>query len=41
MVDTLERLAEFKRAYNIPKDVEVRYFLEFEVILSRGGGKKG
>ena len=36
MVDTPERLVEFKRAYNILEDVEVRYCLEFEVILSRG-----
>ena len=36
MVDTPERLAEFKRAYNILDDVEVRYCLESWVILSRG-----
>ena len=36
MVDTPKRLAEFKRAYNIVEDVEVRYCPEFEVILLRG-----
>lgn len=25
MVDTFERLAEFKRTYNITNDIEVRY----------------
>ena len=36
MVDMPERLVEFRRVYSIPKDVEVRYYLEFEVIFSRG-----
>ena len=36
MVDTPERLAEFRRKYNFPEDVEVRYCSKDEVILSRG-----
>ena len=36
MVDTPERLAEFRNTYNIPDDVEVRYCPKSEVILSRG-----
>ena len=32
---TPERLAEFRKTYNIPDDVEVRYCLESEVILLR------
>ena len=39
MVDTPERLAEFKRVYRIPRDVEVRYCPESKVIFSRGEGK--
>ena len=39
MVDTLERLAEFRRKYNFPDDVEVSYCLESEAILSRGEGR--
>lgn len=39
MVDTFERLAEFRKAYNIPDDVEVRYCPKSEVILSRGKDK--
>lgn len=32
---TPERLAKFRKTYNIPDDVEVRYCLESEVILLR------
>ena len=39
MVETPGRLAEFKRVYRIPKDVEVRYCPESEVIFSRGEGR--
>ena len=38
MVNTPERLVEFRRKYNFPDDVKVRYCLEFEVILSRREG---
>lgn len=36
MVDTPKRLVNFKKAYNIPDDVEMRYCSDSEVILSRG-----
>ena len=36
MVDTPERLAEFRTKYNFPDDVEVSYCPEAEAILSRG-----
>lgn len=36
MVDTPKRLVNFKKAYNILDNVEVRYCTESEVILSRG-----
>ena len=39
MVDTPESLREFRRKYNFPEDVEVRYCSESEAILSRGEGK--
>ena len=39
MVDTSERLVEFRRKYDFPDDVEVSYCLEFEATLSRGEGK--
>ena len=39
MVDTSERLAEFRRKYDFPDDVEVSYCLESEAILSRGEGR--
>lgn len=39
MVDTLERLVEFKRPYEIPEDVEVSYCPESEVEFSRGEGR--
>ena len=39
MVETPGRLAEFKRVYRIPKDAEVRYCPESEVIFSRGEGR--
>ena len=39
MVDTLERLVEFRRKYNFPDDVEVSYCLESKAILSRGEGR--
>ena len=39
MVETPGRLVEFKRVYRIPKDVEVRYSPESEVIFSRGEGR--
>ena len=38
MADTPERVVEFRKMYNIPDDVEVRYCLESEVILSRREG---
>lgn len=40
MVDTLERLAEFRRKYNFPDDLEVRYCPEDEAILSSGEDRK-
>lgn len=39
MVDTPERLVEFKRPYEIPEDVEVSYCPESEVEFSRGEGR--
>ena len=39
MVDTPESLREFRRKYNFPEDVEVRYCPESEAILSRGKGR--
>ena len=36
MVDTPEKLAEFRRKYNFLEDVEVRYCSEDKAILSRG-----
>ena len=39
MVDTPESLREFRRKYNFPEDVEVRYCSESEAILSRGEGR--
>lgn len=39
MVDTPERLVEFKRSYEIPEDVEVSYCPESEVEFSRGEGR--
>ena len=39
MVDTLERLVEFRRKYNFSDDVEVSYCLESKAILSRGEGR--
>ena len=39
MVDTFEKLAEFRRKYNFPEDVEVRYCSEDEAILSKGEDK--
>ena len=36
MVDTLEKLVEFRRVCNIPEDVKVSYCPEFEAIFSRG-----
>ena len=39
MVDTPERLAEFRKKYNFPDDAEVSYCPESEVILSRGEGR--
>ena len=38
MVDTPERLMEFRRRYNIPDDVEVRHCLKSKVILLRREG---
>ena len=39
MVDTLERLAEFRRMYEIPKNVRLSYCLESEVEFLRGEGR--
>ena len=39
IVDTLERLAKFRRKYNFPNDVEVSYCPESNAILSRGEGR--
>lgn len=39
MVDTLEKLAEFRKIYNIPDNVEVSYCPESEAIILRGEGK--
>ena len=39
MVDTLERLAEFKRVYSILEDVKVRHCPESEAIFSRKEGR--
>lgn len=39
MVYTSKSLREFRRNYNFPEDVEVRYCLKFEAILSRGEGR--
>lgn len=39
MVDTPERLVEFRRKYNFSEDVKVSYSLESEVILFRGEEK--
>ena len=39
IVDTHERLAEFRRKYNFLDDVKVSYCPKSEVILSRGEGK--
>ena len=39
MIDTPERLTEFRRKYNFPDDVEVSYCSESEAILSRGEGR--
>ena len=39
MVNTPKKLAEFRRKYNFPEDVEVRYFSEDEARLSRKEGK--
>ena len=36
MVDTPERLAEFRRKYNFPDDVEVSYCLKSKAILLKG-----
>nr|POF06792.1 hypothetical protein CFP56_73289 [Quercus suber] len=38
MIDTPERLAEFRRKYNFPDDVEVSHCSDFEAILCRGEG---
>ena len=39
MVNTPESLKEFRRKYNFPEDVEVKYCPKSEVILSQGEGK--
>ena len=39
MVDTPERLAEFKRVYEIPEGIEVSYCSESKVEFSRGEGR--
>ena len=39
IVDTLERLAKFRRKYNFPNDVEVSYCPESNAILSKGEGR--
>lgn len=39
MVDTPERLAEFRRKYDFPHEVEVSYCPEFEVIIFRREGR--
>ena len=39
MVDTPERLAEFRRKYNFLDGVEVSHCMDSEAILSRGEGK--
>lgn len=39
MVDTPERLIEFKRVYGILEDFKVRYCHKFEVVFSRGEGR--
>lgn len=39
MVDTLESLREFRRKYNFPDNVKVKYCSESEAILSRGEGR--
>ena len=39
MVDTHESLRKFRRKYNFPEDVEVRYCPESEAILSKGEGR--
>ena len=36
MVDTHESLRKFRRKYNFPEDVEVRYCPKSETILSKG-----
>ena len=39
MVDTHESLRKFRRKYNFPEDVEVRYCPKSETILSKGEGR--
>lgn len=39
MVDSPKSFREFRRKYNFPEDVEVRYCSESKAILSRGEGK--
>ena len=39
MVNTPKSLKEFRRKYNFPEDVEVKYCPKSEVILSQGEGK--
>ena len=39
VVGTSKRLAEFRRKYDLPDDVEVSYYPESKAILSRGEGR--